>query len=47
MKPATSDALLEALMAHATQEQFVFRHCWGQRDVVMWEPLHHALRDTV
>jgi taurine dioxygenase len=37
MKPATSDALLEALMAHATQERFVFRHRWGPRDVVMWD----------
>jgi len=37
MKQATSDALLEALMAHATQERFVFRHRWGQRDVVMWD----------
>jgi taurine dioxygenase len=37
MKRATSDALLEALMAHATQERFVFRHRWGPRDVVMWD----------
>src|SRR5438093_2346813 len=28
-----SDELLESLMAHATQERFVFRHKWGQRDV--------------
>ena len=32
-----SDALLERLMAHATQERFVFRHRWGTRDVVMWD----------
>ena len=32
-----SDELLESLMAHATQERFVFRHQWGQRDVVMWD----------
>jgi alpha-ketoglutarate-dependent taurine dioxygenase len=32
-----SDELLEALMAHATREEFVFRHRWGARDVVMWD----------
>jgi taurine dioxygenase len=32
-----SDALLERLMAHATQERFVFRHRWGTRDVLMWD----------
>ena len=37
MKRATSDALLEALMTHATQERFVFRRRWGARDVVMWD----------
>ena len=37
MKRETSDLLLDALMAHATQERFVFRHRWGQRDVVMWD----------
>jgi taurine dioxygenase len=29
--------MTERLMAHATQERFVFRHCWGTRDVVMWD----------
>jgi taurine dioxygenase len=32
-----SDELLERLMAHATKEEFVFRHKWGSRDVVMWD----------
>lgn len=32
-----SDALLERLMAHATEARFVFRHRWGRRDVVMWD----------
>jgi taurine dioxygenase len=42
-----SDALLERLMKHATQERFVLRHCWGVRDVVMWDnrcTMHCATR---
>lgn len=37
MERAKSDALLDRLMAHATQDRFVFRHRWGPRDVVMWD----------
>jgi taurine dioxygenase len=37
MEDSESQALLERLMAHATSERFVFRHKWGQRDVVMWD----------
>ena len=32
-----SDELLEQLLAHATKDEFVFRHKWGSRDVVMWD----------
>lgn len=37
MERSQSDALLDRLMAHATEERFVFRHRWGPRDVVMWD----------
>jgi taurine dioxygenase len=37
MPRAPSDALLERLLQHSTQDRFVFRHRWGQRDVVMWD----------
>ncbi|MEM6495339.1 MAG: TauD/TfdA family dioxygenase [Pseudomonadota bacterium] len=34
-----SDALLDQLWAHATQEQFVYRHNWQVGDVLMWSNL--------
>ena len=34
-----SDALLDKLWAHATQEQFVYRHDWQVGDVLMWSNL--------
>ena len=40
---AESDALLDQLWAHATQEQFVYRHDWKVGDVLIWgnlEVLH-------
>jgi taurine dioxygenase len=37
MPRAESDALLERLLEHSAQDRFVFRHRWGQRDVVMWD----------
>lgn len=30
-------ALLEELTAHATQEKYVYRHCWANDDVIMWD----------
>ncbi len=38
-------ARIEALEAHATQPQFVYRHHWRDGDVLMWDNrclLHHA-----
>jgi taurine dioxygenase len=38
-------ALLEELTAHATQEQFVYRHQWRMGDMLMWDNrclLHRA-----
>lgn len=32
-----STALLEALMAHATQPRFVYAHRWRKGEVVMWD----------
>lgn len=38
-------ALIESLMAHTTQRQFVYSHRWRQHDLVMWDnrtTLHRA-----
>lgn len=43
---AEGKALLEALLEHATQRQFVYRHRWRIGDLVMWDNrclLHRAL----
>lgn len=35
--PAESRALLDELIAHATQEKYVYRHVWAKDDVIMWD----------
>lgn len=37
MHPADSRALLDRLMAHATQDQYVYRHEWRMGDLLMWD----------
>ena len=37
MHPAESHDLLEQLMRHATQEQYVYRHRWQLGDLVIWD----------
>ncbi|MDR3538836.1 MAG: TauD/TfdA family dioxygenase [Acetobacteraceae bacterium] len=37
MAPDESAALLDMLIAHATHPRFVYRHCWQQGDLVMWD----------
>lgn len=37
MYPADSHDLLTRLMAHATQDQYVYRHEWRPNDLLMWD----------
>jgi alpha-ketoglutarate-dependent taurine dioxygenase len=37
MHPAASHDLLERLMAHATQDKYVYRHKWQLGDLVIWD----------
>ncbi len=42
------DALLDRLTAHATSDQFVYRHRWQPHDVVLWDnrcTMHKASAD--
>ena len=46
MHQTESHDLLQRLMAHATQEKFVYRHKWRMGDVAMWDntgTMHRAL----
>lgn len=45
---AESDALLDQLIAHATQPKFEYRHVWRQGDIVIWDnrcTMHKANAD--
>jgi taurine dioxygenase len=45
---ATSDSVLDALIGHATQDRFVYRHVWRPHDVVLWDngrSMHRATAD--
>ena len=37
LHPAASRGLLDRLMTHATQEQYVYRHNWRMGDMLMWD----------
>ena len=37
MTDSEATALLDQLMAHATQPQFIYRHRWRANDVVIWD----------
>ena len=37
MPEAEGQALIDALVAHATQRQFVYSHRWRVNDLVMWD----------
>jgi taurine dioxygenase len=37
MPRCEGEALLERLERHATQDQFIYRHRWRDRDVLMWD----------
>ncbi len=44
--PAAGRALLDNLLAHATQPEFVYTHCWQPGDLIMWDNrclLHRAV----
>jgi taurine dioxygenase len=44
MEKEESEALLDELWAHATQEKFVWRHDWKAGDLIVWDnwcTLHH------
>ena len=37
MPPADGRELLDRLMAHATQEKYVYRHQWRMGDLLIWD----------
>jgi alpha-ketoglutarate-dependent 2,4-dichlorophenoxyacetate dioxygenase len=46
MPVAEGRALLQSLIAHATQPQFVHRHVWREGDLVIWDNLATMHRGT-
>jgi len=45
---AASDEVFDRLIAHATQDRFVYRHRWHPHDVVLWDngrSMHRAVAD--
>lgn len=47
MDDAQGRALIEELMAHATQRQFVYTHRWRVNDLVIWDNRQTLHRGTV
>ena len=47
MEDAQGRALIEELMAHATQRQFVYPHRWRVNDLVIWDNRQTLHRGTV
>lgn len=48
MSEEESRPLIEFLYRHASRPEFIYRHRWGQGDVVMWDNrrlLHYAIHD--
>ena len=46
--PSESRALLEFLFAHMTQPEFIYRHRWQARDLILWDnrcTMHYAIAD--
>jgi len=37
MDEAKGRALLDELIAHATEDRFVYRHVWNRDDIIMWD----------
>jgi alpha-ketoglutarate-dependent taurine dioxygenase len=37
MEEAAGRSLLDRLIAHATEERFVYRHVWKSHDIIMWD----------